>query len=198
MVQINPLVLMLLTEAVGILVIALAVVGILGLRRIARDKRGIRGLISNANSQAAVRKETLSGVITAREGLEGDALEARVGEILAAERLFLQNFIRVYRRRNAAEVSKMCAAVSGLVAPYLSVEVAVAATSSVVPPVGAAAPETNDYSPAGANGEGLVDCGGAPADTEAPGMIDDLIMVADDDAMQDRLALPITHKSQSA
>ena len=119
MIEVNPLVVVLLAEAVAVLAIGLGIWGVLAWRRDGRDKRAIRALVARVRSQKDDRNRAARSVLE-RAGLGGASLEAAAAEIQRAEQAFLQTFIKTYRERNAASVEDLLSTIDALTAPYRS------------------------------------------------------------------------------
>ncbi|MCP1676194.1 LPS O-antigen subunit length determinant protein (WzzB/FepE family) [Natronocella acetinitrilica] len=122
MTQTQWLVMILIGELAIILALVLALVGILAMRKRGRDRAAADKLFNRVRASEASRQQWLRDTLATRGGLEGDALEAKINEVINAERRFYEQFMDLYVNRDTEAAEQMPERVDELVRPYVDIE----------------------------------------------------------------------------
>ncbi len=123
MIEINPLWLILLSEAVLALTALGLVMGILSLRKRKSDRQAIQVLIKTIKESDDLRQQEIRHLLADKYKYAGDELEHTAKMIKQGETEFYQSFISLYLKRNPGDAVKFNSRVFNLSEPYRNLKI---------------------------------------------------------------------------
>lgn len=129
MIQINPIFLLLFGELLLVTTIVSVVLIALSVARNRGDRAAVRKLVSHIKEDDAQRKEETRKIIQERYGLQNEMQDDLLFRIDKQEKLFYQNLVNLYLKRNATALEKLHINFHQATEPYRSIELPSNATS---------------------------------------------------------------------
>ncbi|MCP4186239.1 MAG: hypothetical protein GY763_01410 [Gammaproteobacteria bacterium] len=118
MIEIDAAIFILLIEVLAILLVALALVIVLGIRRKRKKYQGVVQLVAQIKKQSEVRTQETGSFLQEIYQLEDDELKKAVSTIDKSEKNLFQKLIECFLTDSPELISKMDAVIAGLIDTY--------------------------------------------------------------------------------
>jgi hypothetical protein len=123
MIEVSSLVLMVFSEILLVSIFVALVLGVGILVKKRRDHGAAVTLIARIKEDESRRKGETAKIMEKQHGLQGDVLDKTVKKISREEKLFYQNMINLYLRRDADSLMNLNVDFEGAVEPYRTLDV---------------------------------------------------------------------------
>ncbi len=122
MIEIDPIIIMAMGEALLILLIIVIVMAILAMKRISNDKKAVETLVGKLKENRSNRDEKVRCMLNGKYHYKDENLDSSVRKFSKSERRFYQAFIKTYLNRDYKKLSKLDIEFDRATTPYFEIE----------------------------------------------------------------------------
>ncbi len=122
MIEIDPIIIMAMGEALLILLIIVIVMAILAMKRISNDKKAVEILVGKLKENRSNRDEKVRCMLNGKYHYKDENLDSFVRKFSKSERRFYQAFIKTYLNRDYKRLSKLDIEFDRATTPYFEIE----------------------------------------------------------------------------
>ncbi len=130
MIEIDPIILMAMGEALLVLLITIIVMIVLAMKRKNNDKAAAEALVSKLKKERSARDEKVRCMLHGKYHYEDGDLDSSVRKFSKSERRFYQKFITTYLNRDHEKLSKLDREFDAATDPFFNIELPSSAEGS--------------------------------------------------------------------